>query len=469
MEGWLTEIVEKAKKQHGPVELKTIKDRHYLYKVSSVYDPQKKRARKVSGQYIGKVTPQGITQPKTHERTIYEYANAKLLKTFLDDISPNLRKYFPDQWREIAALAITKTIRNVPIKYVKDAWEKLYLSQQINASLSHTTVSKRLRTIGADWDAQHSFFLSLMQGQSVFFYDLSSIFSRSANLKLAEKGYNKEHLFLDQVNFALLFSQKKKTPVMLKSMPGSVRDIKSLHTVMAEFPLEKCILILDKGFCSKKTMEDMLSLGASFIQPLRRNSRLVDYSFVPKELFVYRERGIKYAVKEIVLGENKLRLFLFEDVVLRGEEHSNLIKLRVARGCKGKEINEGCLGRISILTNLDWSGEKVYGAYKEREDVELAFDAMKNELENDKCYLGDDDAVRGYFFVSFVSLYLYFRVLEKIRGAGMTSNLSVNELLFQLSKLYLIKYANGKERLSEIPSKVEDFISKLNIDILPNN
>jgi hypothetical protein len=33
----------------------------------------------------------------------------------------------------------------------------------------------------------------------------------------------------------------------------------------------------------------------------------------------------------------------------------------------------------------------------------------------------------------------------------------------------LIKYANGKERLSEIPSKVEDFISKLNIDILPNN
>ena len=52
------------------------------------------------------------------------------------------------------------------------------------------------------------------------------------------------------------------------------------------------------------------------------------------------------------------------------------------------------LGKISILTNLDWSAEKVYFVYKEREEVELAFDAMKNELENDKAYLGNDDAVK---------------------------------------------------------------------------
>jgi len=180
----------------------------------------------VSGEYIGRVTEEGLAPTKRRERTVYEYANARLLRRLMDGALQGLRKCFPDEWREIAALSIVRAIRNVPIKYVKEAWEKLYLCGEIEASLSPNTVSERLRSVGADWEAQRSFFLSLMDGQSVFFYDLSSIFSRSANLSLAEKGYNKERLFLDQVNFSLLFSQEKKAPVMLKPMPGSIRDVK---------------------------------------------------------------------------------------------------------------------------------------------------------------------------------------------------------------------------------------------------
>ncbi len=153
---------------------------------------------------------------------------------------------------------------------------------------------------------------------------------------------------------------------------------------------------------------------------------------------------------------------------MRGEEHSNLIKLKLVHGDK-IDIDERSLGKISILTNLDWSGEKVYFLYKEREDVEIAFDAMKNELENDKIYLGNDDAVRGYFFVSFLSLYLYFRVLEKIRAADMVGEISVDELLFKLSAVYLIKYRSGKERLSEVSSKVEKLVTELGLDLLPKN
>jgi transposase len=145
-----------------------------------------------------------------------------------------------------------------------------------------------------------------------------------------------------------------------------------------------------------------------------------------------------------------------------------LLKCKLLREKHGLKIDESRLGKISILTNLDWDGERLYGLYKEKEAVELAFDAMKNELENDKCYLGNSDAVRGYFFVSFLSLYLYFRVLERIRAAGLTSELSVEELLFLLSKVYIVKYNDGKERLTEIPGKVEKLLSKLNLEtVLP--
>lgn len=468
-EEWLEKTLKKARKQYGPVELKTIKGRHYLYKVTSVYDPQKKRAKKISGEYLGRVThEEGLIEPKKRVRSIHEYANAKLLTTILQDITPNLREYFPDEWRELTALSIIRTIRNTPIKYVKDAWEKLHTSTELEASLSPNTITERLKAVGANWDAQRRFFRSLMKEGSVYYYDLSSIFSRSVNLHLAEKGYNGDHLYLDQVNFALLFSRETGTPVMLKSMPGSIRDVKSLRWVLKEYPLRSCVLVLDRGFASIGSVEEMTRLGVGFIQPLRRNSGLIDYSVEPGELFVYRKRGIKYVESMPDGVEEGVRLILFEDVLLRGEEHSNLIRVRVGRG-GGAEIDERRLGKIAVLTNLDWGGERVYGLYKGREMVEQAFDAMKNELENDKCYLGDDDAVRGYFFVSFLSLYLYFRVLGLIRVAGLSDSLGVGELLFQLSKVYMVGYGGGRERLSEVPGHVESLVSRLGLDILPNN
>ena len=95
-------------------------------------------------------------------------------------------------------------------------------------------------------------------------------------------------------------------------------------------------------------------------------------------------------------------------------------------------------GKIAILSNIDGSGQEVYLLYKQRESVEVAFDAMKNELENDKTYLSDDDAVRGYFFISFISLYIYFRILDMLRQKNLIGKISPNEVLFELSKVYLI-------------------------------
>jgi hypothetical protein len=44
----------------------------------------------------------------------------------------------------------------------------------------------------------------------------------------------------------------------------------------------------------------------------------------------------------------------------------------------------------------------------------------------------------------------------------------VDELLFLLSKVYIVKQRNGKERAPEIPGKVERLVAKLGIiDVLP--
>ena len=95
---------------------------------------------------------------------------------------------------------------------------------------------------------------------------------------------------------------------------------------------------------------------------------------------------------------------------------------------------------------------EIYDLCKSREEVEVAFDAMKNELENDKAYLHTTDGLRGYFFISFISLYMYFSILQVLKDHDLSQKISVKETLFELSKIYVI--ADGARRiLAEIPER----------------
>ena len=49
----------------------------------------------------------------------------------------------------------------------------------------------------------------------------------------------------------------------------------------------------------------------------------------------------------------------------------------------------------------------------------------------------------------------------------MLEEISVKELLFELSKVYLVNYSDGRKMLSEIPERVEKLAQTLELDIFP--
>ena len=81
----------------------------------------------------------------------------------------------------------------------------------------------------------------------------------------------------------------------------------------------------------------------------------------------------------------------------------------------------------------------------------------------------DYKSVWGYFFITFLSIYLYYSILAIIRRHDLTKGLSVNELLLQLSRIYMVKYKDGNTGFLEIQKRVEDLCKNLEIDILPKN
>lgn len=470
MPEWVDHILDQEKKKRKiPLEIKAIGNNYYLYHSTTKWVKGKHKRQKVS-TYLGKITKDGLVERKSLKaiaRTVFEYGNARLLHELSAEIIPSLKDAFPDEADELLAMAITQVIRQTPIRLMKTRWEKLYLSQDIHAALSPHSVSETLRRVGMDWAAQKTFFDTLLTSSKYLIYDLSSLFSYSENLTLAEKGHNADHLFLKQVNFALFFAADKKLPVMLKPMPGSVRDIKALKAALAEFDISSSITILDRGFSSNTIPELLREKNVKFIIPLKRNSRLINYTLKKNQSFIYRNRGIHWARTRV----RGAFLYVYEDVKLRAEEEITFIEM-ITDGQRTQtdlERERARFGTIALLSNIKEEGETVYLLLKEREDVELAFDAMKNELENDKIYLSNDDAVRGYFFISFLSLYLYFRVLELLRRHQLIGKISVNELLFELSKIYLVRYDDNRVLLSEVPKKAERFEEMFDIKLFPKS
>jgi len=457
---WVSEQRRKGKKR---IEVKQNGNRYYVYDSTTVWDKKKKKAKKIS-KYRGRLTREGFIkgEKRIAVRNIFEYGNSLLVHNAIQPLLKPLKKAFPNHYQEITAMAVVKTIDPQPIKLISSRWSKLHISTLMNPFLSPNKLSEILREVGSDIVNQKMFFEEIASEGDFLLFDLSYVFSQSENLLLAEKGYNKDHLHLPQVNIALLYSVNKQLPAMIKVLPGSVRDIKSFKKTLEEVSLDGVTVVVDRGMASYNLIPVFKEKHMSFVLPLKRNFKVIDYSMELNEFFVYRKRSVKWGKKKL----DDVFLYLFEDVKLRSEEENTFISQIVAGSKKREDLRqqEMKFGKITMLSDLDINGESIYNMYKQREHVECAFDVLKNPLESDKTYLGDDDAVRGYFFVSFVALYNYYALMNRLREKELLKKVSVRELLLQFSKVYVVTDGR-REIISEVPKKVEDLAEKIGVDI----
>ncbi|MEM0174296.1 MAG: hypothetical protein QXI16_07310 [Sulfolobaceae archaeon] len=161
-------------------------------------------------------------------------------------------------------------------------------------------------------------------------------------------------------------------------------------------------------------------------------------------------------------------LYMYENTSLRAKAEKNLIR-EIEEGVRKQDDladERNKFGKFANLSNMRSTPKEIYELYKSREEGKQAFDAMKNELENDKAYLHKTDGIRGYFFIFFISLYIYFGILETLKSKGMAHKISIKEVLFEFSKIYVI--ANSAKRsVSEIPGKSQKIADAFGLKLYP--
>lgn len=463
-------------KQKG-TQIVKVKDKYYLYKIKSVWDPKKGRARKITEKYLGRITEEGLIKPK-HQRvldeleqiTVKEFGATSLLLSLCEDIPQLLKQHFPLYWKELFVFSVARLFHHSPLKNILDHYTQSHLSDVFSgAKVSSKSLSKILLDVGSKRGNVVEFLRNFVRQKQYQIIDVTQVFSYSEDVISATLGYNSHNEYVPQVNFVMIFGLEEKEPSFFRVVSGSIRDVTVLKTTLEEAAIKEAVLIGDKGFHSQSNVEYLEQNGLRYIIPLKRNNTSIDYAPLLSGkrrdfdgYFSYEGRPIWHKEK-IVEGR---RVILFFDESLKTEEEKDFIghvsggKLSID---KFYDI-EHRFGSIAVVTNTGFEASRVYELLKGRVQIEQSFDTFKNLLHSDRSYIRQDASMNGWMFVNFISLLLYYRLYMKLQKYGLLKKYSVNDLIIHLSRVNKLKL-HDRWTLSEVPKTTKTLLNKLNFEL----
>lgn len=461
-------------------ELRLINERYYLYEVSSKWNKEKKRAQKITGKILGRITEdKGFTESGSKAQASIEFkelsAKTSGIGSFVEsvaiDVLPALKRHFGGEAESIYCASLMRLVHQSPLKNMELYFRHDFLSEIFpNVSLSDKKMTSLLRSVGENREKINAFFKEFSKPGEHILMDMTAIHSKSKEMSLNHPGYNSQGNFDPQTNLLLLFSQTQHEPVYYRLLPGNIRDVKSVKISLKEAGISDAVFIADKGFYSENNIAELENAELQYVIPLKRNHTLIDYKPFQKKgkkglthHFKFQERYIFCAIK--IINENQLLYTFLDDRLKLEEEQSYLTRIESQKEDKLsiKEFHKKAhtFGTFSILTNLkEKTPAEVYEMYKSRMEVETAFDAFKNTLEADRSYMQNDQAMEGWMFINYLALLAYWRILKLLVKQELLSKFSVKDLLIHLSYVKKIKI-NGQWHQAEVTNKTKKLFNKL--------
>jgi len=434
-------------------ELRLMKGRYYLYEVSSKWNKEKKRAQKITGKILGRITEdKGFTPSSSKiqptitlkELSVKTLGVGAFVESVTKDVLPALRKHFGIEGEALYCASLMRLAHQSPLKNMELYFKHDFLSESFtDTSLSDKKMTALLRSIGGSREKINAFFKELSKPGEHILMDMTAIHSKSKEMSLNRAGYNSQGNFDPQANLLLLFSQTQHEPVYYRLLPGNIRDVKSVKLSLKEAGVSDAVFIADKGFYSEDNIAELEQSELQYVIPLKRNHTVIDYKPLQKRgkkglthHFRFQERYIFCAIKIIKEGQY---LYTFLDDRLKLEEEQsylNRIDTQKEDKLSIKEFHKKShtFGTFSILTNLTGKSPiEIYEIYKSRMEVETAFDAFKNTLEADRSYMQNDQALEGWMFVNYLALLAYWRILKLLVKNELLSMFSIKDILVHLS------------------------------------
>lgn len=474
-------------------EIRLINGVYYKYAVDYKYNSARKRTDKITKGLLGKITEKDgfITSDKYALKAgagelprvdIKTYGLYHLFSSLLaDDLQSLLALVDPAISETLLTVSMMRFGHQSPLKRMPGLHAHDYCSQQwVKKGLDDKKITAALKFIGEN----RSLLVDWMRARVGIPADLSTNFvmidsthipSMSENIHVNATGYNPEHSYDPQIRLMYVFSSRLKQPVYYRLINGNITDVSSMKKCIAELGVGHIIFIADKGFYSKQNTLGLQANGLHYIIPLYRNNGLIDWkplqeaNFKQKinDYFTYQERIIWYYQYE----QEGQKMITFLDDRLRVEEETDYL-LRISTHPE-KYTKEQYFektpqfGTLSLVSHLPEpvTPQVIYETYKQRNEIEVMFDAYKNFLKADKTYMQDRYVLEGWLMANFIAMIAYYRLYMLLKDARLLSKYSPKDIV-ELSKTIYQTKITDKWVLSEITKKTTQLFNKIKIDYL---
>jgi len=476
----------------------------YVYEATSAWDKEKKQPRNKQ-VCIGKLDPdtgefipsRRLSPEQAAVRDPAVTADTKVVgpAVILDRIVADLkldavlRKAFPDTWRQILSMAYYIAVRGGPLSYC-ESWSKSH-DHPCGTSLSSQRISDILKSLSAD--GQKTFFKEWgrkMAERDYLYYDITSVSSYGQRNEYLKYGYNRDGERLKQINLALLFGQKSEVPLYFNRLPGNVSDVATLHyflEISGYLDMPKLHLVLDRGFYSKKNVDDLCAARNKFIMAVPGRPTWVRDAIDAVRQSIQNPDGYRKIGNEVLYvhsrlypwGEGRKRCYLHiyfnshaaaadtdgfteelldykeeleQGLVISGHEEAYktffIVKETPARGRRVLFNNEAIenhrnryAGFYVLLTNDIKDPLQALRVYRTKDAVEKCFDDLKNHLDMKRLRTHSSPAMDGRLFVQFIALIIISALRRKMRETKLADKHTVRELLLEMETLSRIRFS----------------------------
>jgi len=474
-------------------EIRFIKGTYYKYSVEYRYNASKKRTDKITLELLGKITEQEGFVPSS-KKTIKDSVNSipvvdirtygvyNLFSSLLGEDIDSLLTLFPEsvgQTLLTAAMmrfAYQHPIKRMPYQHAHD-YGSLYW---VPSGLDDKAVTAALRHVGENREVLLKWMkgkLGLKEGSQERFVmiDSTHIPSLSEHLSVNAVGYNPQHSYDPQIRLMYIFSAQMQQPVYYRLINGNITDVSSMKTCVDELNAKDVVFIADKGFYSKKNVADLKGASIHFIIPLYRNNSLIDYGPLQKanfkkeikNYFTYHKRVIWFYEYE---KEGQM-LTTYLDERLKVEEEADYLTRTRTHPDKYNETDFfekiDHLGTLTLISHLPekLSAQQLYETYKQRNEIEVMFDAYKHFLTADKTYMQNRYVLEGWLMANFIAMIAYYRLYKRLKTANILSKYAPKDIV-EISKTIYQTKIRGAWTRSEITKKTKDLFKLINIDYL---
>jgi hypothetical protein len=168
---------------------------------------------------------------------VVEVGASTLAWSLTEDMRERLARLFPQRWREVYALAVTRAVREPALRRSAAHLEDSALLEALGRpSLSPSNISALLRGLGRDRATVCDYMRESLSADGRFLlFDGHRILSTSRGSDLAEPGYDSKARFRPQLNLVYAFSVGAGggEPAYYKRYSGGTTDVTAFADLLS--------------------------------------------------------------------------------------------------------------------------------------------------------------------------------------------------------------------------------------------